>query len=156
MNSDEQISPATPGASPHPTADRPQARHLHEHHGHNSSSQIGVEANPDPALDYSHEHHHAHLHHGKAAAAAEDEKHEVMYARDAEQVRGSDLLDASAAATPEYDLKGQNVNENSLDTEEGGNVGSIHDGRQRPWTIRRIYTQFKPFFHLAFWMVWTA
>lgn len=160
MNSNEHIGPATPGASsPSPVrepASYPHEQHgyAHEHVGHNSSSQVGVASNPDPALEYSHEHHHAHLHHGKTAATP-DEKHEVMYARDTEQVRGSDLLDASAA-TPEYDLKGQNVNENSLDPEDGGHVGSIHDGRERKWTIRRIYTQFKPFFHLAFWMVWTA
>ncbi|KAJ9150268.1 Solute carrier family 28 member 3 [Pleurostoma richardsiae] len=109
--------------------------------GHNSSLQAGVERNPDPALDVANEHHHPHVHHGKTATP--DAEHEVVYAKGAEPV--PDL--------PDYDSNDKEGQATELGHADSGSIGSI---RRTKWTIRRIYADYKPIFHVAFWMVWTA
>lgn len=43
------------------------------------------------------------------------------------------------------------------DGESQSRVGSVRgEESKRKWTISYIYRRFKPLFHLAFWIVWTA
>lgn len=118
--------------------------------GHNYSAQQGVDINPDPVLELSNEHHHTHLHHG--ATAMPPEKDEVMFATSTDKYTGT-------SGSP--DLKVHQMS--SRDEEESGGVGDIReDGDEndragsKKWSLKRVYKQYKVFFHLAIWSVWTA
>lgn len=115
--------------------------------GHNRSSQRGVDVNPDPVLDVSNEHHHAHVHHGSTAVPEKDQ--DLMFAESTEKYTGD-------PAAPGYTVRKMSCNGD----EESGQTGEIRSendkGGRGKWTLKRIYANYKIFFHLAIWAVWTA
>ncbi|KAL1870556.1 hypothetical protein VTK73DRAFT_2531 [Phialemonium thermophilum] len=65
---------------------------------------------------------------------------------------------ASQADLPKYSSneKGRQTTENAVDSGDEASVGSIRGPRQWMGAFGRFYSGYKVFFHLAFWMVWTA
>lgn len=118
--------------------------------GHNHSAQQNVHPNPDPVLDIANEHHHAHLHHGRAT---QEKDEQVMFATSTDKYAGA------PGSNPDYKVR----QTSSRDDEESGGVGDVRDehdqaGAASPkkWSAKRVYTEYRAFFHLAIWSFWTA
>lgn len=124
-------------------------------HSHNASSQHHAHKNNDPALDFANEHAHGHLHH---TACAEQGREEIKYSKGTTYEK-SDI--------PSQDPHDQNLHRRHgsndagasapfTDAEKGNLSPDRSDEDPRTHQISNVYLQYRVFFHLFIWLLFTG
>ncbi|KAL8780086.1 MAG: hypothetical protein Q9194_001099 [Teloschistes cf. exilis] len=122
---------------------------------HNASSQDHVQMNNDPALDVANEHAHGHLHH---APYAEQGRVETEYSK------GTTYENSNIPSQDSHDQNlhrrhGPNDPEASAqfaDAEKGIPSPDRSDEDPRTHRISNVYLQYRVFFHLFIWLLFTG
>ncbi|KAL8696541.1 MAG: hypothetical protein Q9201_007608 [Fulgogasparrea decipioides] len=124
-------------------------------HPHNTSSQHHAEKNNDPALDVAKKHTHSHLHHDPRAEQGRDD---TEFSKDttyeASNIRSQDPNDQSIHRR--HLPNDPPVPAVVADPEKGDFSPDRSDEDPRAHKLSNIYGQYRVFFHLFIWLLFTG